>query len=136
MLLAERNFIKLIEINLKQSKIQFQLQNQFVGVVARNVAPCSITAMSKSWVAYPTDSHFPIQNLPYGVFSTAQNTAHRIGVAIGDQVLDLDASARLGLLQHHGFAEAAECFLQQSTLNVFMSKGSDVWSIARKAICN
>jgi hypothetical protein len=68
-------------------------------------------------------------------FLKVRETLTRIGVAIGDQVLDLDASARLGLLQRHGLAEAAECFLQQPTLNAFMSKGADVWSRARKAIC-
>ncbi|KAK7469945.1 hypothetical protein BaRGS_00036049 [Batillaria attramentaria] len=36
-------------------------------------------------------SHFPTQNLPYGVFSTAADPRHRIGVAIGDQILDLSA---------------------------------------------
>lgn len=40
---------------------------------------------------------FPIQNLPYGVFSP-QEGAPRIGIAIGDAILDLAACARAGLL--------------------------------------
>ena len=64
-----------------------------------------------SFVAYGAESDFPIENLPYGVFSTAANVptdaparcllyshaqpAHRIGVAIGDSVLDLHAVAHL-----------------------------------------
>jgi fumarylacetoacetase len=41
-----------------------------------------------SWVPVSLDSPFPIQNLPYGVFSVAGGPA-RVGVAIGDHVLDL-----------------------------------------------
>jgi fumarylacetoacetase len=48
----------------------------------------------RSWVPVAADSHFPIQNLPYGVFSTADNLRQRIGVAIGDFVLDLQLTLR------------------------------------------
>ena len=41
----------------------------------------------KSFVEVPANSDFPIQNLPYGVFSTCENPTHRIGVAIGEQIL-------------------------------------------------
>ena len=34
-------------------------------------------------------SDFTLDNLPYGVFSTEQDPKHRIGVAIGDPILDL-----------------------------------------------
>lgn len=40
---------------------------------------------------------FPVQNLPFGVFSPAGKAA-RIGVAIGDMILDLSACATAGLL--------------------------------------
>lgn len=50
----------------------------------------------RSWVDVPEDSHFPIQNLPYGVFSTGGKP--RAGVAIGDQILDLKAASKLELL--------------------------------------
>jgi fumarylacetoacetase len=55
----------------------------------------------ESWVASANSgsTHFPIQNLPYGMFrrrGTAEEP--RIGVAIGDQVADLTRAARLGLL--------------------------------------
>src|SRR5580704_8253932 len=51
-----------------------------------------------SWIASANDpaSDFPIQNLPYGVFLHA---GHRhIGVAIGNQILDLHACADAGFL--------------------------------------
>jgi fumarylacetoacetase len=38
----------------------------------------------RSFVPVAPDSHFPIQNLPYGVFTTPANYTPRIGVAIGD----------------------------------------------------
>ena len=43
----------------------------------------------RSFIDVAPDSHFPIQNLPYGVFSAKDGLAPRIGVAIGDYVLDL-----------------------------------------------
>ncbi len=54
----------------------------------------------RSWVA-TADGHpdFPIQNLPFGVFRRGHGGRARIGVAIGDQVLDLAACAERGLVQ-------------------------------------
>jgi len=37
----------------------------------------------KSWVEVPQNSDFPIQNLPFGIFKTAQDN-ERVGVRIGD----------------------------------------------------
>ena len=53
-----------------------------------------MTAGAASWAEVPEGSHFPLQNLPYGVFARP-GQAPRVGVAIGDQVLDLQ---RAGLL--------------------------------------
>ena len=51
--------------------------------------------MAMSWVTVEENSHFPIQNLPYGVFCTDSQPEHRIGVAIGSQVLDLSKISHL-----------------------------------------
>ncbi|MBS0451273.1 MAG: fumarylacetoacetase [Proteobacteria bacterium] len=53
----------------------------------------------KSWVGSANEaaSDFPIQNLPFGRFRLPGESAWRIGVAIGDQVLDLRAA---GLVDH------------------------------------
>lgn len=48
-----------------------------------------------SWIAIPADSDFTLDNLPYGVFSTAGDAKRRIGVAIGDSVVDLGAIKNL-----------------------------------------
>ena len=51
----------------------------------------------KSWVASANADHcdFPIQNLPYGRFYAANDPTLRLGVAIGNQVLDLLAAGFL-----------------------------------------
>jgi len=53
-----------------------------------------------SWVesANAADSDFPVQNLPLGAFRRTGGAAGSIGVAIGDQILDLAACQRAGLL--------------------------------------
>ncbi len=57
-----------------------------------------------SWVASANsaDSEFPIQNLPFGRFKREGDSAWRIGVAIGDQVLDLQVA---GLIDHRDMAQ-------------------------------
>ena len=56
--------------------------------------------MNKSFIEVNQESHFPIQNLPYGVFSTKNNNTPRIGVAIGDYVLDLSVLEKEGFFKH------------------------------------
>jgi fumarylacetoacetase len=82
-----------------------------------------VTAIGTSWVQVPDGSHFPIQNLPYGVFAR-QGEAPRVGVAIGDQVLDLAGLARAGLLAGPGWFAAP-------SLNAFMAAGPAAWHLAR-----
>ena len=51
----------------------------------------------QSWVESASGHpEFPIQNLPMGVFQ--QGSQRRIGIAIGDEILDLQAAHKLGLL--------------------------------------
>jgi len=68
--------------------IHFLLNKKINMITANNPA-------LQSWVDVPANSDFPIQNLPFGIFSPADSYA-RVGVAIGDQVLDLSALGRLG----------------------------------------
>lgn len=49
----------------------------------------------RSWVNVPEGSHFPIQNLPFGIFSTPDHY-RRVGVAIGEHILDLSVVAHMG----------------------------------------
>lgn len=57
----------------------------------------------KSWVNIPENSDFTIQNLPFGIFSV-EGEEKRVGVAIGDHVLDLAALFDLGYLDLETFS--------------------------------
>ncbi|WP_375197063.1 fumarylacetoacetase [Sphingobium sp.] len=69
-----------------------------------------------SWIG-GADRHpdFPVQNLPYGIFSPSDGAA-RAGVAIGDWIFDLKRGAEAGLLP-----EAAAMQLRGTTLNALMA---------------
>ncbi|MGJ4919144.1 fumarylacetoacetase [Bradyrhizobium oligotrophicum] len=84
----------------------------------------------RSFIPADPASDFPIQNLPYGVFSAADSPKPRVGVAIGDFVLDLAVLEDEGLLD---LSPAYEVFAQ-SSLNAFMALGPAVWSKTRAAI--
>lgn len=84
----------------------------------------------RSFVDVAKDSGFPIQNLPYGVFSTASDSRPRVGVAIGDYVLDLAAVEEAGLIPRM----SAQSVFRQPSLNALMASGGYSWSIARKHI--
>ena len=49
--------------------------------------------MASNWLDLPEDTVFGLVNLPYGVFSRVDESTRRVGVAIGDSVLDLSATA-------------------------------------------
>lgn len=81
----------------------------------------------ESYISYSAESHFPIENLPYGVFSTANDPIHRIGVAIGDKVLDLKHSKNV-------FEPPLYEIFQQPSLHSLMASSKYTWSMARKSI--
>jgi fumarylacetoacetase len=83
----------------------------------------------RSFIDVDPASDFSIQNLPYGVFSTAAAPAPRIGVAIGDYVLDL-----WGLEQDCRLVVGEFGVFSASTLNPFMALGPKVWSQTRARI--
>jgi fumarylacetoacetase len=76
-----------------------------------------------SWVqsAQNVDTEFPIQNLPFGCVRTMDGATHA-GVAIGDQVLDLSAAGRLGLIDDDLRASIMECGAL-GALNPLLSHG-------------
>ncbi|MHC4991645.1 MAG: fumarylacetoacetase, partial [Planctomycetota bacterium] len=89
----------------------------------------------RSWVDAANDpnSDFPIQNLPFGVFRrVGSSEPPRIGVAIGDRVLDVLGCIEEDLLTDIT-PETARA-LSGSSLNHLMSQGPDAWSAARRAI--
>jgi fumarylacetoacetase len=89
----------------------------------------------KSWVASANlvGTDFPIQNLPFAVFRRqGLSEAFRGGVAIGDQIVDLGAVARSGLLT--GEAAVAAQAGAQNKLNALMALGINAWSALRLAL--
>lgn len=88
----------------------------------------------RSWVASANDpaNDFPVQNLPFAVFRRqGSQEAFRVGVAIGDQVLDLGQPAVCAALGLDANVTAA---LAQPALNGVMAQGSAVWSALRLAL--
>ncbi|MFC7487900.1 fumarylacetoacetase [Knoellia sp. CPCC 206453] len=81
-----------------------------------------------TWLDVPADHPFGITNLPYGVFSTA-DSAPRVGVRIGDFVLDASAVAALG--GDPGDGPALAPAWAEPTLNAFLAMGHEVWTVAR-----
>jgi fumarylacetoacetase len=86
----------------------------------------------KCWLRSANDpaSDFPIQNLPYGVFESGNGP--RIGVAIGDQLLDLHSAATKGLLA--GLPDAVLAACSAPLLNPLMALGPPTWSTLRERL--
>ena len=86
----------------------------------------------RSWVESANDPQcdFPIQNLPFAVFRLrGSSELYRGGVAIGDQIVDLAALSRAGLLQ--GLAQTAVEAARADKLNGLMALGPQAWSALR-----
>jgi fumarylacetoacetase len=83
----------------------------------------------RSFIDVEPTSDFPIQNLPYGVFSSKDGRAPRVGVAIGEYVLDLWE------LEQDGRLDVGELgVFSAPMLNPFMALGPKVWSRTRARI--
>jgi fumarylacetoacetase len=85
----------------------------------------------KSFIDVAPDSHFPIQNLPFGIFKPAQDNA-RVGVAIGEFVLDLSVLEELGHFRIPEFQDRR--VFSESALNEFLVLGRPAWTKAREVI--
>ncbi|MGE8561730.1 MAG: fumarylacetoacetase, partial [Acinetobacter sp.] len=91
-----------------------------------------MTGQLKSFIEVAQDSDFPIQNLPFGVFSETQDGKRRIGVALGEWVVDLAALEANGFLKIH----QDETYFNQPTLNKFIESGKTNWSKVRTELQN
>ena len=86
----------------------------------------------RSFIPVSADSHFPIQNLPYGVFRREVGDEPHVGVAIGDSILDLTLLEGQGTfascdLSGHGI-------FQDGNLNPFLALSPTAWSEVRALI--
>ena len=101
----------------------------------------------KSFISVDKNSDFPIQNLPFGIFSTSNQpgkTKKRIGVAIGEYILDLQTVFEENLIQNSSYYSFD---IYSQSLNTLMSLGrekvrllreeiSDLLNINTSIICN
>jgi fumarylacetoacetase len=85
----------------------------------------------RSFVPVAPESHFPMQNLPFGVFAR-KGGPRRIGVAIGHLILDLSAPEAHGLLQVTALGPAF--FRAHESLNDLMRHGPSVWREVRAVV--
>jgi fumarylacetoacetase len=84
----------------------------------------------KTWVEIPKDSDFTIYNLPYGIYQL-EGKKPNVGVAIGEQILDLNRLAKYGFL--NGLDIPREVF-KSKTLNKFIALGKPTWNALRKRL--
>lgn len=83
--------------------------------------------LKKSWVASANDAAhpFPLNNLPYGVFST-EALDPRCGVAIGDMILDCQRAEEAGLI-----SLSDEALFDVPFWNEVMEEGPELWAALR-----
>src|SRR5207247_2232500 len=85
----------------------------------------------ESFIEVPRDSHFPIQNLPFGIFQPKQGNA-RVGIAIGDLIVDLSVLEELG---HFGPSEFQDQrVFSEGSLNAFLALGRPAWRKTREIL--
>ncbi len=83
----------------------------------------------KSFIDVPGDSHFPLENLPFGVFKPRDGAA-RVGVALGEYVVDLSVLEEAGQFRD---LQSRELFSQDS-LNGFLALGRPAWRKVREIL--
>lgn len=84
-----------------------------------------------SWVEVPRGSDFPIQNLPYGVFRCG-GSPPRVGVAIGEQILDLAALESAGMFR--GTPVDGKRLFERASLNALLALGPAAWGATRRRV--
>ncbi|RAU82432.1 fumarylacetoacetase [Pontibacter arcticus] len=83
-----------------------------------------------SWIEIDPQSDFPIQNLPFGIFQT-ENKDPRVGVAIGDYVLDM---CELGRRNFFELIDLDPNIFHRPYLNDFIALGKPIWRAVRNRV--
>lgn len=87
----------------------------------------------KSWIDYPSNTHFPIQNLPFGIFSNHDNT-RRVCTIIGDTVIDIHELYRCVALQNIKTKKFIKDLLLNDYCNDLFSEGKELIRALRSQI--
>jgi fumarylacetoacetase len=82
----------------------------------------------RTWVDVPVNSHFPIQNLPYGAF-VRPDGKRGAGVAIGEHVLDLTALAAESYR-----SDSYLPVFREGNLTGFLALGHATWKYVRSLV--
>jgi fumarylacetoacetase len=85
----------------------------------------------ESFLDVPADSHFPLENLPFGVFQPKEGNS-RVGVAIGDLIVDLSILEGLGHFRPPEFQ--AHPVFSEDSLNSFLALGRPAWRKTREIL--
>src|SRR5579864_6710942 len=83
----------------------------------------------RSFIEVAEDSHFPLENLPFGVFKPRDGSA-RVGVALGEYVVDLAALEAAGHFKDLGDQK----LFGRDSLNDFLALGRPVWKKVREIL--
>lgn len=90
----------------------------------------TIDSALRSWVPVDPGSDFPIQNLPFGVFSSAGRSP-RVGVAIGRDIVDVSVLSDAGVF---GNLSLPSDLFSAATLNPFLELGKPTWESVRREL--
>ena len=85
----------------------------------------------KSFIEIAADSHFPLENLPFGVFEPKRGKP-RVGVAVGDLIVDLSALEDLGHFRWPEFRN--QRVFSDDSLNSFLRLGPRAWRKTREIL--
>ncbi len=89
-----------------------------------------MTPSMNTWKSIIKESDFSLQNLPFGIFSSNRRQP-RVGVALGDEIIDLAALHDIGLL---GDLEIKKSVLINSSLNDFIGLGRKATTTVRSIL--
>ena len=84
----------------------------------------------QSWIKIDQNSDFSIFNIPFGIFSESDHIK-RVGIAIGDTVLDVYAAYELGVFKDLEFDIKV---LESESLNDFIALGKSITVKVRELI--
>ena len=84
-----------------------------------------------SFIDVAADSHFPLENLPFGVFQPRGGAA-RVGVAMGDLVIDLSVLEEKGFFREAKLGD--EKIFSAGALNPFFALGRPAWRKVRQIL--
>src|SRR2546423_14085436 len=94
----------------------------------RSIAP---TMPLQSFIEVSPDSHFPMENLPLGVFQPRDDKP-RVGIAIGDFIVDLSILEELGHFRSAEFQDQKG--FSGESLNAFLALGRPAWRKTRQTV--